>query len=103
VEEGGNRRRRMTHLQVWLQNRGIHDLLFFKRYDMEILVFKTNLSSSKHIRNVKPALNLHPDIKEWNVDLHDRDKVLRVVTENIVSTEVEHIIQTAGYICEELN
>lgn len=70
---------------------------------MEILVFKTNLNNNKHIRKVKPALNLHPYIKEWNVDLHDCDKVLRVVTENIASNEVEQIIHAAGYSCKELN
>ena len=69
---------------------------------MEILIFKTNLTNTRHIRKVKPSLNLHPYIKEWNVDLHDCDKVLRVVTENIASKEVEQIIQAAGYVCEEL-
>lgn len=69
---------------------------------MEILVFKTNLTSTRHIKNLGPVLNLHPCIKEWNVDLHDRDKILRVVAENMHATEVENIIFTAGYLCEEL-
>ncbi len=69
---------------------------------MEILVFKTNLSSTDHIHNVRPSLNLHPYIKEWNVDLHDCDKVLRVVSENVPASEVEQIILNAGYFCEEL-
>lgn len=70
---------------------------------MEILIFKTNLSSTKHIGKVKPSLNLHPYIKEWNVDLHDRDNILRVVSENMPAKEVEQIILNAGYFCEELN
>jgi len=69
---------------------------------IEILVFKTNLTNTRHIKNVRPALNLHPYIKEWNVDLHDCDKILRVVAENIPATEVESIVSTAGYLCEEL-
>ena len=69
---------------------------------IEILVFKTNLTSTRHIKNVRPALNLHPYIKEWNVDLHDCDKILRVVAENLPATEVESIMSTAGYLCEEL-
>ena len=68
----------------------------------EILVFKTNLSNAKHIRKVKPSLNLHPYIMDWNVDLHDCDKILRVVSENIPAKEVEQIILDAGYFCEEL-
>jgi cell fate (sporulation/competence/biofilm development) regulator YmcA (YheA/YmcA/DUF963 family) len=69
---------------------------------MEILVFKTNLTNTRHIKNVRPALNLHPYIKEWNVDLNDCDKILRVVAENIPATEVESIVSIAGYLCEEL-
>ena len=69
----------------------------------EILVFKTNLSSTKHISKVKPSLNLHPYIKEWNVDLQDCDNILRVVSVNIPAGEVEQIILNAGYFCEELN
>jgi cell fate (sporulation/competence/biofilm development) regulator YmcA (YheA/YmcA/DUF963 family) len=69
---------------------------------MEILVFKTNLTNTRHIRKVRPALNEHPYIKDWNVDLHDCDKVLRVVAENIHATEVENIVCSAGYLCEEL-
>jgi hypothetical protein len=69
---------------------------------IQILIFKTNLSNTKHINKVKPSLNQHPYIKEWNVDLHDCDKILRVVTENIPAGEVEKIVFNAGYLCEEL-
>ncbi len=69
---------------------------------IEIFIFKTNLTNTSHIKNVRPALNLHPYIKEWNVDLQDCDKILRVVAENIPATEVEGIISTAGYWCKEL-
>lgn len=69
---------------------------------MQILVFKTNLTNNKHIQKVKSSLNLHPYIKEWNVDLHDCDKILRVIAENMEATEVEKIVFNAGYLCEEL-
>jgi hypothetical protein len=69
---------------------------------MQILVFKTNLTNTRHIKNVRPALNQHRYIKEWNVDLHDCDKILRVVAQNIPATEVESIVSTAGYLCIEL-
>lgn len=69
---------------------------------MEILVFKTNLNSNDHILKVKPSLNLHPFIREWNVDLHDCDKILRVVAENTPSWEIEKMVADAGYFCEEL-
>ena len=69
---------------------------------MEILVFKTNLTDADHISNVMPALNLHPHIVEWNVDLHDCDNILRVVADRIPAMEVEKIVSNAGYLCEEL-
>jgi hypothetical protein len=70
---------------------------------MEVLVFKTNLSNATRINRVMPSLNLHPNIKEWNVDLHDRDNILRVVAHEIPASEVERMILNAGYYCEELN
>lgn len=69
---------------------------------MEILVFKTNLSNTDHIGKVTLPLNHHPSIIEWNVDLHDCDKVLRVVAEDIPAREVEQLIFNAGYYCREL-
>ncbi|HRI23227.1 MAG TPA: hypothetical protein PLZ45_01070 [Ferruginibacter sp.] len=69
---------------------------------MEILVFKTNLSNAVHINNIMPALNFHPHIVEWNVDLHDCDNVLRIVSKNMQPGEVEQMLSDAGYYCEEL-
>lgn len=69
---------------------------------MQILVFKTNLNNNTRIKKIMPILNLHPGIYEWNVDLQDCDKILRVVTNSKHPVEVEKIISNAGYQCEEL-
>lgn len=69
---------------------------------MEILVFKTNLSDSKRIGDVRSYLDVHPGIHQWNVDLHDCDNVLRIVNLNIDPAEVEAIVKNAGYYCKEL-
>ena len=69
---------------------------------MQILVFKTNLANNRHIKKIEPSLNLHPHIKEWNVDLHDCDKILRVVAEDVAATDVTQIVFNAGHFCEEL-
>ena len=69
---------------------------------IEILVFKTNLNNPDHIGKVTFSLYHHPYILEWNVDLHDCDKVLRVVSQNLQAKEVEQIIFNAGYYCREL-
>jgi hypothetical protein len=69
---------------------------------MEILVFKTNLTDIDHINAIGSKLNVHPNIFKWNVDLHDCDNILRVVTNNIAGKEVEKLLENAGYFCEEL-
>ena len=69
---------------------------------MQILVFKTNLSSRNRVKEVRSFLDVHPCIDKWNVDLHDCDKVLRVVSNNIAAEEVENLLVNAGYYCEEL-
>lgn len=69
---------------------------------MQILVFKTNLTDSDRISDVESSLDLHPNIIGWNVDLNDRDNILRIVSGNIAATEVELMLLSAGYYCEEL-
>ena len=69
---------------------------------MEILVFKTNLSDAGRISDVETYLDIHPGIHNWNVDLNDCDNVLRIVSRNIVPSEIENIVFNAGYFCEEL-
>lgn len=69
---------------------------------MEILVFKTNLRYKKHIEQVLPHIGALPGIQKWNVDLHDKDKILRIEALDLSPRTVENILQQAGYYCEEL-
>lgn len=69
---------------------------------MEILVFKTNLRHKKNAKQVMPRLNELKGIIKWNIDFHDKDKVLRIVSNDISPRLIEHTIQDAGYVCEEL-
>ncbi len=69
---------------------------------MQILVFKTNLSTENQISIIGGSLNMHPDIYKWNVDLQDCDNILRIVSKDIKPKEVENILLNAGYFCEEL-
>jgi cell fate (sporulation/competence/biofilm development) regulator YmcA (YheA/YmcA/DUF963 family) len=69
---------------------------------MEILVFKTNLTDTTRISEIKDALDVHPLISKWNVDLHDEDKILRIVTETVSAGEIEQLVTNAGYYCEEI-
>lgn len=67
-----------------------------------ILVFKTNLSDVKRVNDVESLLKLQPHIIKWNVDLDDCDNVLRIVSRNITGAEIENILLSAGWYCEEL-
>ncbi|MEP7108100.1 MAG: hypothetical protein ABI760_08955 [Ferruginibacter sp.] len=69
---------------------------------MEILIFKTNLTDIKRINDVESSLDTHPDIFRWNVDLNDSDNILRIMANDIAPEEVENMLLSAGYYCEEL-
>jgi hypothetical protein len=69
---------------------------------MDILVFKTNLRFKKHINSISPHLQNINGIVEWNVDLKDRDKILRVKGLDVIPASIETLVKRAGYYCEEL-
>lgn len=69
---------------------------------MDILIFKTNLIDAKRISDIEPSLDVHPNIFKWNVDLNDDDNILRIVASNVAGEEVEDLLLSAGYYCEEL-
>lgn len=69
---------------------------------MEVLVFKTNLRFKKQITAVTPHINNLQGITRWNVDLDDKDKVLRIESADLCPRTVEATLQQAGYHCEEL-
>ncbi|WP_207511624.1 hypothetical protein [Longitalea luteola] len=69
---------------------------------MEVLVFKTNLRFKKQITAVTPHINNLRGIAKWNVDLDDRDRILRIESNELSPRSVEATLQRAGYFCEEL-
>lgn len=69
---------------------------------MEVLVFKTNIRSKKNTKALMPHLNELKGIIKWNIDFHDQDKILRIVSHNLSPQSVERTLQRAGYVCEEL-
>jgi hypothetical protein len=69
---------------------------------MEILVFKTNLRYKKNVKEVMPHLNALNGIIRWNIDFHDKDKVLRIVSLDLSPQLIEDTLLSIGYVCEEL-
>jgi hypothetical protein len=70
---------------------------------MEILVFKTDVSSKKKVSKVSALLTSFPAIQQWNFDLDDCDKVLRIVATDLRPGSVESLLHTAGFNCQELD
>ena len=69
---------------------------------MEILVFKTNIRFQKNIHAVSRFLDGMQGIVRWNVDLLDKDKVLRIEAVDLSPRVIENTLHYAGYYCEEL-
>ena len=67
-----------------------------------ILVFKTNILSRQDVDRLHSFLAGQAGIRRWNVDRHDRDHVLRIVTDRLQVRDVERIVQAAGFYCKEL-
>ncbi len=70
---------------------------------MEVLVFKTNVTSKRKVNKVKALLTSFPSIRQWNFDLEDCDKVLRIEAIGLHPTTVESLLHTAGFSCRELD
>lgn len=69
---------------------------------MKILVFKTNIRYKKQVNAVTKHMNTIDGIVRWNVDLDDRDKILRIETNSLSPRVIENTLLQAGYSCEEL-
>jgi len=70
---------------------------------MEVLVFKTNVTSRKKVSMVAPLLTSFPKIRQWNFDLDDCDKVLRIEAAGLNPGSVEELLLTAGFDCREMD
>ena len=68
----------------------------------DVLVFKTNLRLQDDLKNIAAYIEAESRILLWNVDMEDRDLVLRVEANAIEASEVIEIVKQAGYYCEEL-
>ena len=67
-----------------------------------ILVFKTNINSTELIQKVNNVLAEQSEIKKWNIDLEDCDKILRVETTKSEIESILGILKPYEIYCEEL-
>ena len=64
--------------------------------------FKTNINCGGCVAKVTPVLNQNEEIKEWNVDTNNPNKILTIETENLGEDEVKAIVSKAGFKAENL-
>ena len=70
---------------------------------MKLLIFKTNIQSSRHVHELEHVFNEHTSIVKWYIDLEDIDKVLKIKGfESLTETEVQLLLSTKGFNCEPL-
>lgn len=69
---------------------------------MNTLKFKTNIKCGGCIATVTPFLNKVQDIKNWEVDTVNPDKILTVQSENLDAGEIISAIKAAGYTAESI-
>lgn len=67
-----------------------------------ILVFKTNLADGAQLDQLRTVMDSTTGIAEWNVDLDDCDRVLRVVSTGADAEDVITQMSRVGFYCEEL-
>ena len=69
---------------------------------MDTLKFKTNINCNNCIAAVTPHLYSAVQIKEWNVDITDSQKILTVSGDDITPEYVIETLKKAGYKAEEI-
>ena len=65
--------------------------------------FKTNINCSGCIAKITPYLEANNEIKSWNVDTNNPNKVLTVETDNLTDEMIREIVKSAGYNAEKIN
>tara|TARA_A100000171_G_scaffold27967_1_gene26063 strand:+ start:7833 stop:8045 length:213 start_codon:yes stop_codon:yes gene_type:complete len=65
-------------------------------------VFKTSVVSKKQAQVVGSFLNILLPSQEWNFDLEDCDKILRIETEEVAPETVITVLNSQGFVCDEL-
>lgn len=69
---------------------------------MATLKFKTNINCKGCIAAVTPFLNSEKDIRNWNVDIQNPNKILTVESEMLIKDKVIAKVKEAGFKIEEV-
>lgn len=67
-----------------------------------ISIYKTNIENSSQIQLLKKELDTLLGEENWNFDLDDCDRILRVETDSSLSNEITYILKSNGFEVTEL-
>ena len=69
---------------------------------MKTIQLKTNINCSGCVAKVTPVFNQNPEVKEWNVDTTNPEKILTVKTESLKQEDVKALVPKAGFKAESI-
>lgn len=67
-----------------------------------VLVFRTNINTLEQIKKAEIILSAQSEIKKWNIDFDDCDKILRIETPKSEIENVLSYLKPYQIYCEEL-
>lgn len=67
-----------------------------------IYIFKTSVKTSIRVKQLKPHIDTILPAEKWNFDLQDRDKILRIDSEEDVAMAVINLLKNHKFSCKEL-
>jgi copper chaperone len=88
-----------TTVGAWFfHKRQVFCIISFMKYQ-----FKTNIQCNGCVQAVTPYLDANNEIKHWEVDINNPNKVLTVETDHLSGEMIRNIVKIAGYSAEQLN
>lgn len=74
---------------------------FSKKLQIMVLVFKTSIFSQLEI-HVRAILDTFKQISSIDFDFEDVDKILRIESSEDLTSDIELLLNSKGFYCEEL-
>lgn len=68
----------------------------------QILIFRTTIEKTQDIGRVRALFATLPQIDRWNVDLEDREKILRIECREITPVAISSALRSIDIFAEEL-
>ena len=68
-----------------------------------VYVFKTSVKTKKEVSHLTPGLNAFLKKSQWNFDLDDCDKILRIDSPTEIVEAVIKFLRAKDFECNELS